>query len=271
MRRIPFSIVAFLFLGISGLAAQYGRLSHPDHYPADSVIVVLREDTSTLELRAWIINRSQEIIVIDALDGHPREWLEVKDGYGNWQVYNSLPSLYCGMASAYVRRLRKDEFYRVEFLGAPGSFLTKSRARFTIADSNYYSAPIEVLIDTFAIGNPVRHVISKYYALAGADSLHLSRVSYSEGLVRMSRKDYPAARRHLTEAVRYDPQNYPGHFELALAVFLHEKEDKETQESVMADLLKKMFRYWELNIPEQETDLWAKIEVQRKVYTAGLK
>jgi len=124
------------------------------------------------------------------------------------------------------------------------------------------------LIDTFAIGNPIKHTISQYYAYVEADSLHLSQVSYSEGQVRMIRKEYSIARRHLTEAVLYNPKNYPAHYELGLAVFFSQRED---QESVKTDLLQQMFRYWELKIPQTETDLWARIEEERETHIDGLE
>lgn len=262
----------FLFIWLSfqaaGLSAQGRALPNPDAYPADSLLILLREDTVAQELKAWIVNRTGDTVAISTPRGHLSNWLEVRDEYGEWKCYNCRYKLMCGTGLREFLYLVSNKFTKAELHYAKGDFASEARALFTVDDSVYYSLPIPVRIDPEDIDSPERVMLKRMLAHAGSDIIYQSKAYWHYGAISLSNKKYATSQEALAKALELNPENYRAIMsmgELKLQLVAKSKPSDGEFSEILKEVLKSF-----LIIPASEKDLQQKIRRWREVYAEWL-
>jgi|GEM_PF-2977149 len=267
-------LVFVIWLGIhsGGLWAQSRLLPNPDAYAADSLLVILREDSTTNRLKAWLVNRTQDTVVVDTPHGGISERLKVKDEKGEWQCYDCDFMLGCGNRVDRVGLLAPNEFAKKTMIDHPSEdFSTEVRAYFTVNDPIRYSAPILVVIDAADIDSPERITLKRMFGEDGVDGTWLSRSYQVYGKVTRSIKKYRESRKACAKAIALNSMNCQVKFEDAELNFIETYRSKNSDSLALVSAIKTMFLEWEKEIPATEKYIWKTIGKRRKVYAKWLK
>jgi tetratricopeptide (TPR) repeat protein len=231
---------------------------------------MLREDTAANQFKAWVINRTDSTVILDAINGIAEDWLEVKDD-NSWRVYNSdNRQIDCATGLTYRIPLRRNDFAKVSTEKTPGAFQTLARARFTLDGVAHYSSIISVAIDTIGfLPFYLRRFTQALQHTHKDSSERRSRFQYFLGVQLVRKKRYDEAREKYTEALALDPTNYriiiaQGDLNLKLAT--RSNPDKKQ----LTERVKAVFASFEV-IPSTEEELQEKIELRRKIYARWLE
>jgi len=251
-----------------GLFAQSRLLPNPDGYPADSLLVILREDTTTNQLRAWLVNRTRDTIKVNRHYGYIRNWLKVRDEYGEWQCYDCIPRFVCGTGLRQVTFfLAPNEFTKAfEKVDGERNFATEARAFFIVNDTIRYSAAIPVKVDHDDINSPERLMLKQMLSGSGTDSSRLSIAYQYYGRMTRSAKKYRESREAYIKSIAFNPNNYQAKYELVELKYIEITNSKTSDSLTKVTALRTMFQEWEKEIPATEKDLWQKILKRRKIY-----
>lgn len=264
----------FLFIWLSfqtaGFSAQSRALPSPDAYPADSLLVLLREDTVAQELKVWIVNRLDDTVAVSTPMGYPINWLEVRDENGEWQCYNyRSTSLWCGTGVQEFINLTPDTFTKAELRYSRGDFATQMRALFIVNDSIRYSAIMPISVDPLDIDDPDRMLLKQLIGSAYGDSVRLSNAYTIYGSMIIKKEKYEASQEAFARALELDSTNYralisQGNLKIRMAsrAGLNEKKMSEQIKAVS-----NTFRV----IPASEGEMQRKIQRWREVYAKWLK
>ncbi|WP_020568491.1 tetratricopeptide repeat protein [Neolewinella persica] len=253
------------------LCGQRSALPNPDRYPADSIIVMLREDTAANQFKAWVINRTDSTVMLKAVNGTAEDWLEVKDDEGNWRVYNSdSRQIDCPMGFTFSFPLRKNHFAKVSSIRTLGTFQTLARARFTLDSTPYYSSEMAVSIDTTEFLHPDLKQLVRFLRRIPKDSTnHRSRLVYFLGLKFAAKNRFADASEKYAEALVLNPTNY----QVIISqgdLKIRQAGQAKLKDPEISRIIKGVFASFEI-IPSTEEELQEKIELRRKAYARWLE
>jgi tetratricopeptide (TPR) repeat protein len=253
------------------LCGQRNALPNPDRYPADSVIVMLREDTAANQFKAWVINRTDSTMVLEAINRVAEDWLEVKDDENVWRVYNSdSRQIDCPMGFSFSFPLRKNHFVKVSTTRTPGTFQTLARARFTLDGMPYYSSEMAVSIDTFEFLHPYLKQLVRFLRRIPKDSTnHRSRLVYYLGLTFAAKNRFADASEKYAEALALNPNNYQAIISQG-DLRIRQGSQTKLKDPEISRIIKAIFASFEI-IPNTEEELQEKIELRRKAYARWLE